>query len=603
MLPKRLTRILFILSRILCLLLGILILLTVSPHREPRRMEHVQSELRDKKTTIKVQVAIFHRTIEFSLTTLTWAICLILSCLICSSSYARNALREFTQKRWRLLIIMPLFLWLLLTKMAWAAIVLIVALLLNFILSFGKKHTLFLQDTRVFLFRLCTLSIFLFTMKPTSGGWPVILYLILSSAGILLVVIGIYPLLSGLPRIQDSLMVVGRRLCHVFYTIRPGIFLLFIFLFVFILANLSSYFLFNRIPHVTDSVLQVFHGKIFATGHLTAKSHPLKEFFNINPLMINDMRGDGKWHSVYPLGHSFMMMFGAFIDAPWVINPLLLALTVLLIYFLGKEIYDERTGRLAALLGALSPFMLFMSSEFMNHVSTLFYATLFLLFFAKTVRGGKWYNPVLAGIGVGMMMNTRPYTALALAFPFGVYSLWLLIRSFRAYFWRMALLVFVIICFLGIMLAFNYATNGSPTLFGYVAQFGKDHNPGFGKSGHGGTLHTPQMGYAASLQSLNVLNKCLHGWPIPTLMFALILFLSGRKNKWDYLLVSVPFSLAFAYFFYWYTSWECGLGPRFLYESSAMLILLTARGILCLPDFVQKVLKVPVKEKQVLRIL
>ena len=539
------------------------------------------------------QVALFHWSAQFSLTTLIFVICLILACLISFSKDARNALMEFAQRRRWFLIGMILFFWLLFTKIAIAFLTLLSGLLLIRLFSVKKKSSLFLADAQTFLLRLSVLSIFLFTLKPTPSGWPIVLYLIFGSLGILFVLIGTYPFLRFLGKrysgLRDSFITVGQRLCQFFYSVKPAFFLLFFFLFVFILTNLGSYFLFEHIPHVTDSIKQVFHGKIFATGRLVGQSHPLKEFFDFR-CMTNDMWEGGKWYSEYPPGHSFLMMWGAFIKAPWLINPLLGTLTVLLLYFLGKEFYDERTGRLAALLGALSPFLLVMSSEFMNHVSTLFYATLFLLFFAKTVRGGKWYAPLLAGVGLGMMINVRSYTAVAIAAPFGIYSLLLLIRDFRAYLWRIVALLIVTLCFFGILLGYNYLTNGSPTLFGYVIQFGKGHNPGFGHSAWDEPPHTPQMGLIQNLNNLNALNKCLFEWPIPSLLFVLILFLSSTRNKWDYLLIISVFALSFAYFFYWYQ--DLVLGPRFMYESSSMLILLTARGLLRIPDFVQKVLKV-----------
>ena len=52
----------------------------------------------------------------------------------------------------------------------------------------------------------------------------------------------------------------------------------------------------------------------------------------------------------------------------------------------------------------------------MNHGSALFHTTLFLLFFAKTVNSRRWYAPILAGTGLGMLINVRPYTALAICF-------------------------------------------------------------------------------------------------------------------------------------------------------------------------------------------
>ena len=196
-----------------------------------------------------------------------------------------------------------------------------------------------------------------------------------------------------------------------------------------------------------------------------------------------------------------------------------------------------------------------------------------------------------------MMTNIRFYTAFAMAAPFAVYSLILLVKNLRAYLPQMAGFVLVLLCFVGILLSFNYFTNGSPTLFGYEIQWGKEHGLGFGRCAWDEAPHTPRMGLIQNLNNLNALNEHLFEWPIPSLTFILILFLWGTRNKWDYLLIGSFLALSFAYFFYWYQDWV--LGPRFLYESSAVLILLTARGLLHTPDFILKVLKVPAHERLV----
>ena len=43
--------------------------------------------------------------------------------------------------------------------------------------------------------------------------------------------------------------------------------------------NLGAYFVFDHMPHVTDSVVQVFQGKIFALGRLVSANPTTKGFF------------------------------------------------------------------------------------------------------------------------------------------------------------------------------------------------------------------------------------------------------------------------------------------------------------------------------------
>ena len=66
--------------------------------------------------------------------------------------------------------------------------------------------------------------------------------------------------------------------------------------------------------------------------------------------------------------------------------------------------------------------------------------------------------------------------------------------------------------------------NGVPTLFGYIVQFGKSHNPGFGSGPDSKPAHTPQRGLMISLKDLNFLHMRLLGWPIPSLLFVALLF-------------------------------------------------------------------------------
>jgi len=427
---------------------------------------------------------------------------------------------------------------------------------------------------------LISMGLFLFTLKPTQSGMRIVLYLTFGSVGLLFSLVGIYPLIIwlGKYRIGGLVRRIAGRVSFFFYNVKLRYFLGAIFILAFTASNLGSYFFFEHIPHIQDSLDQVFHGKIFAQGKLTVPSHEYREFFDFTH-MIND----GRWYSEYPPAHSFLMMIGAMFGMPWIINPLMGALSIVMLYFIGREIYDEKTGRIAALLGLFSPFIIFMSSEFMSHGSAIFWLALFVLFFARSVKRGRFYNPLISGTALGMALNGRPMSAFAICIPFVVYSIILLIRSFRRHVFPL-LVMFVTVCaFVGILLLYNYMTTGKPLLFGYEVRWGPGHNPGFGHSGWG-QPHTPSKGLRQNLNNLNALNKYLFEWPIPCLFFAFLLFASVTKSGWDYVFISSFWALSIAYFFYWFQDW-C-FGPRFMYESSTMIILLTSRGLLSTPKLV-----------------
>jgi len=249
----------------------------------------------------------------------------------------------------------------------------------------------------------------------------------------------------------------------------------------------------------------------------------------------------------------------------------------------------------SALLGALSPFILFMSSEFMNHASTLLFFALFVLFFAKTIRTGRIGHALIAGASLGMILLIRPLTAVGLAVPFCIYACYLLVTRFRELRPPMAAMTVMVVIFAGILLGFNALTTGDPLLFGYEVLYGPGIKPGFGHAGWGDP-HTPIKGLYQTLNNLIGLNKYLFEWPVPSLLFVFLLFALHTRDKWDYLLLAAFLSLTIAYFFYWFQ--QLLFGPRFLYESSAALIVLTARGLQRVPVFVREILGLPVSSRR-----
>lgn len=429
------------------------------------------------------------------------------------------------------------------------------------------------------------LLFFAFTMFPwefsstrvEETGSRLVFYLTLGGCGAVLFMAGFYDKLRFLDRpmreAYDWVMALDRR-----------VFMLVLFGVTFLATNLISLLVFEHMPHVQDSTAQLFQARIFASGRLYLVSPRFPGFFDFNHVINN-----GQWYSQYPFLHSLLIAPFALVGVPWIANPVLGSLTVPVIYLLGREVYSERTGRLAGLLACLSPFVLCMSSEFMNGASALLFSTLFVLFYFRTLNRGKWRHALLSGVFIGMVVNVRPLTALAVSVPFVAHGVYRMVREPGRMVPRFALALAAAGAVGSLTLVYNWLANGDPMLFGYVVKWGEGHEIGFGKSGWG-DQHTPMRGLVNTGNDMNALNRYLFEWPMAALLPLLMLFAAGTKDRRDWLLLGCLFSLSGAYFFYWFHN-IC-LGPRFIYEASGCVLILTVRGAERLASFLQRVFRV-----------
>jgi hypothetical protein len=433
---------------------------------------------------------------------------------------------------------------------------------------------------------------FFFSLFPAPEvGWATVAYLYLAGPGFVLVLAGAWPVLA------QSLILLRPLTNWLLHRLRPKTFLLLVSGLVLVITNLISGFVFRHIPHVMDSTGQVFQGRIFASGRVWLPARFDDYFFSFFQV-FNDGR---RIFAVEPFGHSLLLALGTLVRAEWLINPLLGAAEIVVIFLLGREVYDERTGRIAALLGAASPFLLFMSSEYMNHASALFFLSLFLLFYFRTIRSERQgrgkprtIDPLLSGLCLAMALNIRPLTALAVAAPVAIYSVFLIFKSRARLLKPLLLMALPVVLGIGALALYNHLTTGTVTLPGYNAycileQYHARFGVGFGYRDYTSNWgpHTPIRGVVQTINNLVALNRYLFEGPLPGLILVLLLFLSLPRNKADYLLLALFAALPIAYFFYFFQ--DLCFGPRFLYEGLAPLLLLSARGLIEFPRVVDQI--------------
>ncbi|HSL81744.1 MAG TPA: glycosyltransferase family 39 protein, partial [Thermoanaerobaculia bacterium] len=278
-----------------------------------------------------------------------------------------------------------------------------------------------------------------------------------------------------------------------------------------------SYFLFDFTPRIPTGIAHWFHARILASGALYGQAPPVPEFFGLLTVVADS----GRWYSIFPLGHTALVAGALKLGAPWIVNPLCGAAAVVLFYLLGKELFGERTGRLAALFGLFSPFLVFMSSEFYNDASSLVFCTAFLLSFARATKSGRLRHGLLAGVFLGLAVNTRPVTALAASLPLIGYSLWLLLRAPRRHALPLAGTCVATLAFVALLLASNYGITGDALATGYAHASPVVEDRAF----------DPAKIVPSSVTRVLFLNRYLFQWAIPSLLPVALLFASGRATR------------------------------------------------------------------------
>jgi 4-amino-4-deoxy-L-arabinose transferase-like glycosyltransferase len=354
----------------------------------------------------------------------------------------------------------------------------------------------------------------------------------------------------------------GRRWCW------------FIFVFVLATSSIISYTVQRRLPNNPDSVAQLFQAKIFKMGRLYIDTPPFMEFFQ----EMYNLEKDGRLFSQFGPGYSFELMLGLFLGIPWIINPLNGAISVVLTYLIGRELFGEKTGKAASLIMACSPFFLLLNATFMNNPLSLLLFDVFLYFFILSFKRNDTKSPLIAGLSLGMIAFFRPLTVAALVVPFACYALFRLFKDFRGA-GKPVLAMFV--CFssaLLLRLAYNNFQYGGPFVTGYhvydeLYKGGKLVVFGFGKHTWG-NIHTPFKGFLNIVKQLNRLNHTFLGWPVPGFLFmSLLFFLKKRLETWDIIMIVTFGSVLFFHFFhYWFMC-------RYLFCCFSLMAIMTVRGI------------------------
>lgn len=339
----------------------------------------------------------------------------------------------------------------------------------------------------------------------------------------------------------------------------------FLGLFLFLLF-VNLYFL-EGIPHVPDDTAYLFMSRMFASGHIILPIPYSPEHFNFFPGILSVEQG--YWLFQYPFGHPILLSFGSLFGFPNIIPPLVATLSVLLMIKIYSLIYKTKNILFLLPLPLISPFFISNSASFMSHTTAAFYLLLATYSFILYVFKKRVIYCLITGLSMGLLFNTRPLTSMLFILFFGIYFLH---SSFRKKSYKSIFLYFY-----GLFIFFLAWTSYNSITSGHII------TSQYYNVNHGFLDITKPLSEEINSRITNTailfknLTPSLFNWPITiTYIFIFLPFLFKKQRKLDLLFLCFILFIPVSYFFY--NGTFIMYGPRFWYETTPFIFLLTARG-------------------------
>ena len=190
-------------------------------------------------------------------------------------------------------------------------------------------------------------------------------------------------------------------------------------------------------------------------------------------------------HQPHPPGYFLYVMLGRFLNffvhdanvALVSLSILFGALTVVVIYYLGKELYNPECALLAALLAITSPNLWFHGEVALTYVIEAFFSTWIAFLCWKVLKGEErliWIAAIVLAIAGGIRQNTPVFL-----FPLYLFSIRQV--SFRKIIASLGLFVIVSLCWFIPMIRMTGGLEAYVAAFRELWLFNTGHNSVFEK--------------------------------------------------------------------------------------------------------------------------
>jgi Dolichyl-phosphate-mannose-protein mannosyltransferase len=225
----------------------------------------------------------------------------------------------------------------------------------------------------------------------------------------------------------------------------------------FILNAFVATVVLEKYPLSGDEFSYLLQAKIFSKGAMSVPSAPknIRRSFNTDHVI-----NDGQIRSKYFPGWPLILALGTIVGVPWLVNPLIGALFAAFVFLIVRRGSSTRAAWIALVLAGMSPFLIFNSASYMNHISVLFFSAvaLWMVGHPRAERSNLW----LAGAGavIGFAFLTRPIDGFIAGLAFFA---WFKPSEYK----RIFFLILGAVPIVALLGMYNHVQFGSPFTTGY----------------------------------------------------------------------------------------------------------------------------------------
>ncbi len=348
------------------------------------------------------------------------------------------------------------------------------------------------------------------------------------------------------------------------------------------IAASVSLLVLDGIPHVQDEIVYQLQARLLS-GLSLWEAERLPHAAYPFEFVINEA---GRRYGIFPNGWPAVLALGTGLGIPWLVNPLLHGISIVLGARLAADVMGERGGLFAAPLLALNPGLLLLASSRMSHTLCALLCIVAVASVHKANRAGS----IGLGAALAGLILTRPLDGLIATCVF--LPLALVRRPDRIWLWCAPLIA------LATMLVFfqNQTLEGSWSTFPQNAYFARGVGPsalydwrftaecnglGFGVE-RGCFAVDDSLGHTLEKAWRNTqmnLLSALALWFVTPFLLPLLVpaFFDGRLRWFGVSALSLFGALVLTYALYWYNG--TSYGPRFYHAALPLLLIFLSGGL------------------------